>query len=474
MRLLDFFAPVITKILSLRAEMAASATGAPARSSDSVFAELRSDLGSALQQAVRAGGHQEKDVDLARKAIVAWADEHLTPPGTIAWMGATPKLQKSFYQSEKFGDQFFDFLKDVTPDKPQIAEVFVTVLGLGFRGRMHGRQFDREIFELRRELSLKLDPQPVLIDELRADPATSVYFAPQPYGVADPPAREYQTWNKWLLAAVAASLLLALAIGGLLYAIRGPAQPDYDAIRAKIAAETTKLSCAAVTFTLSPAEPLNVVFDGRAPSGESLDRLEASVSTIVEGELGGPANVAFDRRSVEIVPQPFCQMRDLLDDAGVISSAGPGLPSIATNASGSRFRSGDLIEITIDNARTAGHFLVAYMNVRGDILQLMPRPLRSETVAAPTERIVFGVTNRAAATRANPPMTVSVEDGYDPVQQGMIVAIKAPRPLLGGDQTPAAEVEAYVASLRRALEAAVADGVPISDLLGQYHMIEIR
>lgn len=107
-------------------------------------AALRQQLLHLLEGLRRAEGVDPEEVEEARFALVAWADEVIlrsTWSGRDQWEGHT--LQMQLYRTSKAGNEFYDHLARLRPDQNAAREVYFLVLALGFQGQYVGQEAER-------------------------------------------------------------------------------------------------------------------------------------------------------------------------------------------------------------------------------------------------------------------------------------------------------------------------------------------
>ncbi len=90
---------------------------------------------SQAESSARTVGFSDEDLDNAKFAVCAWVDETIMLSdweGRIEW-GARP-LQRRHFDTTNAGEEFFEHLDELPPQEKEVREVYVTCLGLGFRG----------------------------------------------------------------------------------------------------------------------------------------------------------------------------------------------------------------------------------------------------------------------------------------------------------------------------------------------------
>lgn len=103
------------------------------------------------------------DVEEARFALVAWADEMIL---RSSWSGRDEwlrdPLQLQLYRTNRAGEEFHDHLARLRPDQNQARAVYFLCLVFGFEGRYAGQPAERaeimrQQFEMLRVAGLALD-----------------------------------------------------------------------------------------------------------------------------------------------------------------------------------------------------------------------------------------------------------------------------------------------------------------------------
>lgn len=116
--------------------------------------DLRSQLRSRIDQISSHPSARHIDpteLEQARFALAAWADE-VVLSSDWSYRDEWPKalLQNDLFGTNRGGDEFYDRLQALTPDRVQAREVFFLCLVHGFQGRLAGDDAAR--YELVREL----------------------------------------------------------------------------------------------------------------------------------------------------------------------------------------------------------------------------------------------------------------------------------------------------------------------------------
>jgi len=97
-----------------------------------------------LGRSAHAVGYSAEEIEEARFALVAWADEAIQKldwPGREAWL--REPLQKQLYRTNRAGNELFDHLAKLPAEQLAAREVYLLVLTLGFEGQYQGREAER-------------------------------------------------------------------------------------------------------------------------------------------------------------------------------------------------------------------------------------------------------------------------------------------------------------------------------------------
>jgi type IV/VI secretion system ImpK/VasF family protein len=177
------------------------------------YEQVRDELIASLEQheaEVRRGNIDATDYREACFAFVAWADETVLQlrdwPHRRLWENQS--LQFKYYQTRNAGEEFFQHLEDLAPEKRDVREVYYASLGLGFKGRYFTDE--ARLNGIRHEQANHLT-QPV------EDVQSIDKLTPQPYEVPYPPRRPPRTpWTR-ILPLLGLVLLITLPLGYILW-----------------------------------------------------------------------------------------------------------------------------------------------------------------------------------------------------------------------------------------------------------------
>lgn len=147
--------------------------------------------------------HPPDEVEEARFALVAWADEMVQRsswPGRDEWK--REPLQLQLYRTNKAGNEFYDHLARLRPDQNSAREVYFLCLATGFEGQYAGHEGERRAILQQHYDTLRVAGKALEI-------AREVPFVPPAYDVSiqlpDPGGRRIIPWI----------LLMALLVGGV-------------------------------------------------------------------------------------------------------------------------------------------------------------------------------------------------------------------------------------------------------------------
>jgi type VI secretion system protein ImpK len=110
-------------------------------------ATVRAQLLALLESIARGAstdGVPADEVEEARFALVAWADETLLRrewSGRMDWQRHT--LQMELYRTTHAGNEFFDHLARLRPEQSSAREIYFLALVLGFEGQYAGQDAER-------------------------------------------------------------------------------------------------------------------------------------------------------------------------------------------------------------------------------------------------------------------------------------------------------------------------------------------
>jgi type VI secretion system protein ImpK len=128
----------IAHVQSLRSSDSSAFPAAPA-----LRAQLVALL-APLPAAAAGQGVPAEEIDEARFALVAWADEVILK---ASWAGRDEwlrePLQLQLFRTNRAGNEFFSHLERLRPDQNAAREVYFAALALGFEGQYQGQEAER-------------------------------------------------------------------------------------------------------------------------------------------------------------------------------------------------------------------------------------------------------------------------------------------------------------------------------------------
>lgn len=110
--------------------------------------DLRRQFVDLLDRFARAGaadGVSQAEIEEARFALVAWADEVALGArwsGHDEWQRETLQLQ--LYRTTNAGKEFFEHLERLRPEQGAARQIYFLALALGFQGRYAGMEGERQ------------------------------------------------------------------------------------------------------------------------------------------------------------------------------------------------------------------------------------------------------------------------------------------------------------------------------------------
>lgn len=102
------------------------------------------------QELCQRGHVPQADFDLAKFAVCAWVDERISCsawPERMRW--PKEELQRVFFQTTNAGEEFYQYLSQITMTQKDVLEVYATCLSLGFQGRYFGKYGQDELEGIR-------------------------------------------------------------------------------------------------------------------------------------------------------------------------------------------------------------------------------------------------------------------------------------------------------------------------------------
>jgi type IV/VI secretion system ImpK/VasF family protein len=440
--LLDRLSPLIADVLATVERLRA---GTPPGPAIDVYKSLFGRLRQVRDDAV-AAGRADAEVYEALFPAAAWIDERLA--AFPDWRGDTAPLTVTLFKTAEAGPAFFERLRRLPDDRREVREVFLTCLALGYAGHVppdRRGDLDRLIAEQRRKLGRLVSPAATVERPI----------CPELYEVADPPdprPAPRSAPRSALAAGAAALLLFAAGVAALAWprpgaSEAGPAAPGRAGEvedSGPIALLLESLDCARVRATRTDG---TVVLSGHVASATDRDRLLRSLRALDSVETVSS--------TLQVVEWPFCEMVGLVADR----AGGVGAPAIAVNREDRRYRPGENLVVEVTAATGFdGYLYVDYVDAGGEVLHLLPEPLRPDNIVHAGETVTVG--SEAILPRPNERQWAVAR----PLGRKMIVAIAAPIPLFEDFRPVEESVAGYLPDLAERLAAleAVLDGEGVS------------
>ena len=150
--------------------------------------------------------------------------------------------------------------------------------------------------------------------------------------------------------------------------------------------------------------------------------------------------------SLSMQPQPFC-------DALRIAGPGYGLPTgplhVSLNIASKVYKDGETLIVTVTSSGKGGHLTVDHLDLSGNVVHMVPMPLR------PNGQVRSGQSITLGAHAANAERTARVYTISPPFGPGMILAVLTPKPLFPANRPEVEPAADYLPRLRAALAAAL-------------------
>ncbi len=132
----DFFATVM-----LVSEAGANASAEPSGLRSQLVAQL-----DALSKSPEAMALEAQELEEARFALVAWADEMLLRsewPGAMAW--SEDLLQTRLFRTNRGGDEFYERLARLRPEQSEARLIYFLCFCFGFEGQLIDHDAERQV-----------------------------------------------------------------------------------------------------------------------------------------------------------------------------------------------------------------------------------------------------------------------------------------------------------------------------------------
>lgn len=402
--------------------------------------QIRDALNRALQDAraaVGKAGRPAADEEAASFAVVAWADEMLVHAPDSGWGHRFEPLQKEHFRTLNAGNEFFQRLKKLGADAGEVVEVYYTVLCLGFQGQYEmDPNGQAELRNRREQLSLQLPSRPPRFDLL----ATEHAF-PQPYTVADPgPVKVPFNWRPYVMAAVAALLLLLIGAGVWYYMSlpRSPAQIEADA-RAKLPG----YACSDMSVAVDQHRNLQVT--GYLASAPDKERLAAEMKAIKDVGTVAVQTVVHIR--------PFCDVLLLLKPHLQTTDAAKA-PTVAISPKTGGTKIGNKLIIDSRASDFDGNVYIDLYDPEGNVVHMLPNHVNKSTFRPGRNRFSIGDVREGSR----------VFDLLPPPGEHLItvIGLGGADPLFAKERPEVEKASDYLPALRDALAKAAQDKGPLA------------
>ncbi|MGF1464187.1 MAG: DotU family type IV/VI secretion system protein [Maricaulaceae bacterium] len=299
--LIDLFRPVLRDAMAVIGRLNAGEQAAVGPA-DRVAQRLQTHLQTLRRDAVERHGRDPKDVDMAVYAVVALVDD-IFPQFRDWWRGEEP-IQLRMFSTRAAGDQFFERCDAFAEQQQELREVYLTAIGLGFRGRLHEHREPELARRARSEreqhtslLAARLDRPPIAAAAVQGRGQTAVPITPQPFEIDPPaplapPATSKFPWLLWALIGLA---MLTLMGGFAVWWFTRPAETVSPEDTTAVARLVERADCAVLKWSQRGDR---VTLQGFAP-GDVVDGLRTDLQALDEVERV--------RSQVTDTPRPFCE-----------------------------------------------------------------------------------------------------------------------------------------------------------------------
>jgi eukaryotic-like serine/threonine-protein kinase len=212
--------------------------------------------------------------------------------------------------------------------------------------------------------------------------------------------------------------------------------------------ETLKdYSCAAVTSTVG--EDGVVQLKGLISSADDLARFQQAIAKIPDIRFSG---------DIAVFGAPQCEAARLLQNATASVNA-PSGPQLRFNHEDRIYRAQDILIVDATATRQfAGYLYVDYYDAEGNVVHMLPTPLRSKNAMKRGEDAELGAPREGGKTGQR------VYEISEPFGPALVTAISSPNPLFPPRAEEMEDAQSYLTALNRALKASAAG----STVLGSY------
>jgi type IV/VI secretion system ImpK/VasF family protein len=368
-RLVDFYAPLISFGLELDAAIAAGGTPLSGQQAQ----EGANRLLQQARKAALAAGKPQRAVESASFAMVAWFDEIVAR--NPAWGSGLTPLQVLLFNSNNAHTEFFHHLSALQPNDDEVREVYWHALAHGFAGQYYFEQGDAgELGKLKDLHAQQLPLAPLELATLAHDRIT-----PQPYSLPDPPGPRNPQQRKRAVLRTAGALALLLPAAWLLANWFLPAHTPETPLARRIDQRLQRYPCADLSATINADGNTRVT--GFVSRPEDVLKVEREIAA-----LPGVTTAGFD---LQLRYWPHCEVVSILKPYRVRNrDKQAGLALVAATAREGRLREGDRVLLQVTNARQDGYLWVDYYTADGAVLHFHADKGPARVVAG--ERIELG------------------------------------------------------------------------------------
>jgi len=415
------------------------------------FEEVRGELRALLvrqQDLVRQLDVPPHDYTEALFVVAAWTDELVLNAVAATnrelhqqWKRAP--IQVECFHTANAGEEVFEHLAALSPQKKAVREIYYLCLCLGFRGRYYDAAQEHRLAELRTQLAADFPTpfsDPLLLERNREK------ITPQPYTVRPvedrPPVWPWRLWAATATAAIVGILAIFAVFRG------GPGQNGHPTPRpgpsdAEIVAAVRKhvepLTCADVAVSSTGGI---VRLDGRVEN----DAQRHMVQTAAQ-QVAGVKSVTLD--GLRTVPRPFCTVLDTLaaqEKLGAQPSMDLRL-ELQKGCDGVYFSDDPLLFTVAAKVPLQYVYVDYYAADRATVAHIFPNPVQ-------TDNRVDGATEvRLGAPGARPNWKVEPPFGLE-----LVTVVASDQPLFDPAPTAPEAALTYLGKLEQALAAGTARG----------------
>lgn len=196
-----------------------------------------------------------------------------------------------------------------------------------------------------------------------------------------------------------------------------------------------------------------------------IDVKETSAGYLLAGYAGSASDAAAMRErigrlpvsakltaDIAVRPWPFCDLLSMVTPVSADAVPARDRIRIEMNKPSLVYRDGEVLTLAVKAGAQGGFLTVDYYDLEGNVVHMLPMPLRRDDKLAAGGSITLGA-DHASATTEERVYTISA-----PYGPGMIVAVLTRKPLFRSDRAEVEPVRDYVGNFRGALSRAQGDG----------------